>query len=236
MKLPIEISPNPLVTSTIEVRYVSSIESNKLFNLVYGSFMQELPIFEPNNLPSDIKKSNIQFKYSPDYTLRNENYKVSFSNNVLSFENMAEYKLWGNYFPFISKCINKFFSLIHIDKVERIGVRYGSVLDKTEGAGQVLNEVPIINIIGYDPRFEHYRANLKIEDIKILLQIFDNAQASKNGIKTSGVYIDLDAFYEGNLSSADEVLNMVNKLHSEEKKLFFTLMKPEYLETLNPKY
>jgi len=241
MKLPIEISPNPLVTSTIEVRYYSKIGSNKLFNLVYKAFMQELPNFEQNTLPQGIKETNPQFKYAPDYILSNENYKLSFSNNVLSFENVAEYKLWGNYFPFISKSIKAFFELGHIDYVERIGVRYASVLDKTQSASEVINDVPAINVEGYDQKFEHYRSNLKKDNISILLQIFDNAKAAKNGVNSSGVYIDIDASFTGKLDKnegafLDEVLKYVDKLHSIEKELFFSLMKPEYLSTLNPKY
>ena len=42
MKLPIEISPNPLVTSTIEIRFLSEIESTKVLSVFIPIFSPEL--------------------------------------------------------------------------------------------------------------------------------------------------------------------------------------------------
>lgn len=236
MKLPIQISPNPLVTSTIELRFTCPIPSKSLFPIVYKAFYNELPSFEFNNIPFDIKDTNPQFKYAPDYILSNENYKLSFSNNVLSFEHVSEYKLWGNYFPFISKCFNTFFEIVQIEFIERIGVRYASVLDKTEIASQVLISVPGLDLPNYNQKFESHRTIIKIENFNILLQIFDNAKAKKKDQDISGVYIDIDASFDKKLPPNEDVLKTIDRLHLEQKKLFFMLLKKEYIESLNPKY
>jgi len=237
MKLPIEISPSPIIASSIEIRYVSNIEPSKLFPLVYSAFMKELPNMEQTKLLPQFKQMNNQLKYSPDYTLSNESYKLSFSNCVLSFENIADYKLWGNYFPFISKCVNTFFGLFDIEHVERVGVRYASVLDRTGGVEQILNFIPKISIEEYSQEFLVYRSNLKIEDMNIHLQIMDNAniKSPKKSVP-SGLYIDIDASFTGKINADNKLLELIDKLHQEEKNLFFTLLKPEYIDTLNPKY
>lgn len=237
MKLPIEISPSPLITTTIEIRYVSTLESSQIFPLVYSAFMSELPNVEQNKLPLQLRQMEKNLKYVPDYILSNESYKLSFSGCVLSFENTGDYKLWGSYFPFVSKCFETFFKLIDIHFFERIGVRYGSVLDKTEGINQVLNFVPSIGVEGYNQKFESYRSNLEIDNVNLLLQIKDNANLvnTKKG-SISGLYIDIDASILNKMNPDEDILKLIDKLHFEQKRLFFSLLKSEYIKTLNPKY
>ncbi len=236
MKLPIEISPNPLVTSTIEIRFLSSLSSQKIFPIVYQSFSEDLPNFEHINIPNEIRQKNLQLKYLPDYTLLNEDFKLSFSNNVLSFENVGEYKLWGQYFPFISKSISIFLELGIIEKIERIGVRYASVLVNTDGVNDVLNSIPTTNIEGYEQKFEQYRSNFIIDEINLFLQIFNKANTKKNDIEISGVYIDIDASITNEINPDNKIIESIEKLHSIQKKLFYSLLKPEYIASLNPKY
>lgn len=236
MKLPTEISPNPLVLSTIELRFFTQTSSIDLFPVVYQAFSSIFPKFEVSNLPSDVKSSNPQFKFAPDYMLSNENYRLSFSNTVILFEHVSEYQFWRNYFPFVSNCYEKFFNLVKAEFIERIGVRYASVLDKTEGANQVLVSVPAIGIPGYEEKFEHYRTVAKVDNIKLLLQVFDNAKAEKKDQTISGVYIDIDASFDQKIEPTGKALEIIDQLHLEQKKLFFSLLKEDYIQTLNPKY
>lgn len=236
MKLPVEISPNPLVTSTIELRFFTQASSIDLFPVVYQAFSSLFPKFEVSNLPSDVKSSNPQFKFTPDYMLSNENYRLSFSNTVLSFEHVSEYQFWRNYFPFVSSCYEKFFNLVKAEFIERIGVRYASVLDKTESANQVLVSVPGISLSGYNQKFEHYRSVIKVNGFNLLLQIFDNAKAQIKDHSISGVYIDIDASLDQKIEPNKKALEIIDQLHSEQKKLFFSLLKEDYIQTLNPKY
>jgi len=236
MKLPIEISPNPLVTSAVELRFASQMPSNSLFPAVYKAFLEDLPNFELSSLPPEIKVNNPLLKYAPDYILSNENYKLSFSNSVLAFEHVSEYQFWKNYFPFVSKSFQTFFKIVETEFIERVGVRYASVLDKTDNASQVLISVPSLGLANYEQKFEHHRTTIKLDNISILLQIFDNAKAVKKDQSISGVYIDIDASFNEKIKPNGDVLKMIDRLHDEQKKLFFSLLRPEYLDTLNPKY
>ena len=236
MKLPKEISPNPIVISTVEVRYKSEISSQKLFPIVYNLFREVLPEFEQISLPVELKESNPNLKYNPDYVLSNEKYKLSFSDCVISFENQNSYQLWTNYSKFITESINKFFSINHINFIDRIGVRYASVLDKTEDVNQVLNFNPSINSDIYKQNFEHFSTKLSIGEISLFLQVYQNAQSTKIGNKISGVYVDIDASQIGEFKPDNQILDIINNLHLEEKKLFFSLLKPEFLKSLNPIY
>lgn len=238
MALPKELSPNPLVTSTVEVRFRSEIETLKLFPLVYSRFCKDLPILNENKIPKEIRDNNPNLAFSPDYTLSNDDYSLSFSDKMIAFENVSKYKLWDNYFPFIELHLNEFYELGIIKMVERIGVRYASVLDEAGSINQVLKHVPNMPIKGYSEKFNSYRSHLMKGELNFVLQIASNAKATKNNLSLSGVYIDIDAFYLGNVEANDRnrVLDLINQLHNEEKELFFNLLRPEFIDTLNPTY
>ena len=70
----------------------------------------------------------------------------------------------------------------------------------------------------------------------MFLQIFDNAKATKKDRTVSGVYIDIDASFSNKLTEEKDVIQVIDNLHTEQKKLFFALLNPEYILTLNPKY
>lgn len=234
MQLPSEISPNPLVLSNIEVRFNSSKTSDEFLSMMLNSFLKDLPKFETNKLPLEIKNIG-QFKFMAEHSISNETYKISFSNNVILFEIVSGYPLWKNYFNFISEAIEIIFNSGFIDSISRIGVRYASVLDKTE-TSNILLFSPTLEIEGYNQKFESHRSKIIINDINLLLQIFAHAKSTKNNTEISGVYIDIDASLEGQIKDGGEVCRVINRLHDEEKKLFFSLLKPEYINSLNPKY
>ena len=59
-------------------------------------------------------------------------------------------------------------------------------------------------------------------------------RVSKSAI---GSVIDIETVLENNIDDFfGQMKELVEEGHVEEKKLFFSLLKPEYLETLNPEY
>jgi uncharacterized protein (TIGR04255 family) len=237
MELPKKISPNPLVTSTVEIRFSINIDPSKLFSVVYPSFASELPSFEENKIPKEIRMQQEQLMFFPDYILRNEEFSLSFSNNVISFENVTEYKLWNNYFPFIEKQLNKFFSLNIVESISRIGVRYASVFDGKTKIDEVLNFTSKVAVEGYEQSMVLMRLDFKKANYNFHVQLAGNGKAIKNNKSLSGVYIDVDSSYTANLNPNSDILRIIDELHDEGKVLFFTkLLKPSFLETLNPTY
>jgi uncharacterized protein (TIGR04255 family) len=236
MELPIEITPNPLVTSTIELRIESSVDVKDLLPKAYKIFSNDLPELEQSNLPPEIKNSNPQLKFLPDFSLNNQLYKVSFSKYSISFEHIGEYQLWNNYFSFVKKCLESYLTSFEITKVERIGIRYGSILDSTNNQNEVLKNAPKFSIDSEEFVLEHYRTNIKKENCNLLLQIFDNAKSIKNEKEISGIFIDIDASVSDIENTPKEIFKHIERLHQEQKELFFSLLKSEYLKTLNPRY
>lgn len=234
--LPKELTPNPLLISAVEIRFSSKIDENSLLTKILSSFSIELPKFSTGKIPKEIKIKEEQFKYAADYILSNDTYSLSFSNNVMLFEIVGEYPFWNNYYEFIKKQINIFFALDIIDKIERIGVRYASLLDSNENLSVVIKHNSLLSLDGYDENIVLFRVDLKKNNYNFHIQIIKNAKADSQKISKIGLFVDIDASYTSTILPNDDILRIINELHQEEKSIFFSMLKPDFLTSLNPKY
>lgn len=236
MVLPKEITPGP-VTSTIEVRFKSKIDKQKILPKVLSKLYAHLPDFSETNLPDGVRELDIQLRYYPDYILKNDDYSVSFSDKALSFENVGSYKLWGNYFPFIKENLKAFYDLDIIDNVERIGLRYAGVFSDETKVEDILNDVPNIKIKGNAESFSKFSSSLSLSGYKFVIQLNKNHTVELDNQNITGLLIDIDASKDNNDNlTYDKVVEIIDELHKNEKEIFFSLLKDSFIEKLNPKY
>lgn len=237
MNLPVEISPNPLVISTVELRLEINVSANEVIPYFFNLFSQEFPKFESTNILPEMRVHNPALEYAADYTMSNDSFRILFSKKSVAFENVGEYKFWANYFGFIKNCVEKLYSLGIIVKTERIGVRYASVLGSRQSFTQIFKNTPTLSI-GLEEKIEIYRTVIFKQDFKMALHIATNAKTTQTAtqITREGVYIDIDASVENPPNNYNDILKRIDELHTEEKHLFFGLLKESFIETLNPKY
>ena len=234
MGLPNQLIPSPVLTSTVELRFKTSVDKAKILPLMFESFYKTLSDFSETGIPSELKEGNEVLKYYPDYILKNDEFALSFSDKALSFENINGYRLWNNYFSFIKDSLSKIYNLNIFDCVERIGIRYSSFFEMNDNKIEdIFNYVPKLALDDYKGDFFSFSTNLFIDDYRLLIQLNNNHIALKNGNEVKGVLVDIDASYTtetGNLNSFDNICEIVNDLHSKEKDLFFALIKRSFLE------
>lgn len=236
MQVPSSISPNPLFTTTVEIRFTSVINRFDLLQKMNSVFREEFPILEEGKIPHELKEQEEQFRFSADFVLKNADYSIGFGTKSISFESISEYKLWGNYFEFIKNSLNKIFGLQFIDTIERCGVRYGSMLDGHLEPENILIDLPKIEINKFTNKFTGFQSIYRTEKSNLYLQISTNLKLIKDNIIRTGLYIDIDASSTNKLQPNNEVFGIIDRLHTDQKELFFSLLKKDYLETLNPKY
>lgn len=237
MTLPKSISPNPLFISTIELRFVTSLNRLELFQKMFSQFSKVLPIVEEANvMPQDLKNQDENLRYLPDFTFKNDDFLLSFSTRSVSFENISEYKLWPTYFSFVKECLTEMFKMNFISAIDRCGVRYGSVFDGVINPELALKEVPKMNVDGNLSILDAFKAVYHKEERMLYLQISPNAKIQKNDIVRIGLYIDIDASFTRSIVANEDVFEIFEKLHFDQKELFFGLLKDEFIQTLNPQY
>lgn len=234
MPIPIAIDPNPLVNATVELRIVSTKPSSEIFPLVYPKIMHLFPKLGEVAIPKDLRQGPLEM--FPDYILTGDDYSMSFGNKVISFEIISGYKTWKHYYPVIEETIGHFFELNWVQSVNRIGVRFMNILDQAASLEEICNVVPPIYFKEIKGAMSQYRTTFNVGENQVLLQFADNSKAVKANKTFSGVYIDSDSAYNKAIAPGEDVFIKINQLHSIGKEVFFSLLKPEFIETLNPKY
>ena len=235
MMYPKKITPNPLVSSTIEIRFKTESEYSSIFKLLFGRLSDKFPEFENSQLPKDIREKNPELKYYPDYIFSNTDYSISFNENFISYENITEYKLWDEYSSFYKEVLELILDSGVMNNIERIGVRYQSRFD-VDNFTSVIKESPSMKIDGLAEDFVSYTSKIKNEEFDIFLRLKkDIRESSFDSKENEGHLIDIDVFISNNVEK-NEIFNRIDSAHLILKKLFFGLLKDNFIQTLNPEY
>lgn len=236
-RLPKKISPNPLISSTIEVRFSSTLSSDETLSAIRPKFDNEFPNLHIRDLPIN-EDSNPELNYIAQYILSNDDYLVFIDKNVIAFENRREYHLWDNYFPLVIKYLQILSDTISIKEITRVGLRYVSFFNVVNKLSDSFNFDFYIPLEDYKLENELFRTQLCKEDTNILLHIVKNAEITRNGLLEKGTLVDIDVSQLLHLPTSvdSELFQIINTLHSEEKNLFFSLLREEFLKKFNLEY
>lgn len=242
MQLPNEISPNPLVSATVEIRFDDPEEHESLLSLVYPVLVGDFPFFKDEltfDSISNIAIPDPDFAY--EYTFKNDKYSISVGKNVIAFENLNGYHLWENYLNLMKKNILAIRSKIKINSIQRIGVRYISLFENENELNKILEHSSDFSIEGFLQQRAFVRTTYKKDEITAVVQIGQQVEIEKDNHRLKGLLIDIEAFKttgpdHDNMDN-ESLFSIVTELHTVEKTLFFSLINKQYLtNNLNPVY
>jgi uncharacterized protein (TIGR04255 family) len=236
-RLPKKISPNPLLSSTIEIRFSSTLSSDETLSAIRPKFNKEFPNFKKRTFPLD-KENNPELDYAAQYILSNDDYLIFIDKNVIAFENLGDYHLWDNYYPMLERNLKILSDSIPITEIIRVGLRYVSFFDTVDKLSDSFNFNFDSPLIGYKLENELFRTQLYSDNVTILLHLVKNAEITRNELVERGSLIDIDISQSINLPSKIEnsLFSIIKNLHDEEKKLFFSLLKEDFLKKFTCEY
>lgn len=234
MLLPTKISPCPIIDAIFEIRFSSSTHPNAVFGLVYSALEKDFPNVETLPIlefPEVVRVNDPALYYKPHYKLPAQGFVLQVGPNVLSISSFPVYLGWKCFFEKILDILNKIEKIGFINNIKRMGIRYINFFDDN-----IYNQINLkINIndspISYNNTV--VRTEILQADFFSTLQVANNV---KNNGKIGSI-IDIDAYNEKALDdffTRKEVL--ISDGHQKEKELFFSLLDPDFLQTLNPEY
>ena len=234
MKLPKKIDPCPIIDALVEIRFSTSIHPNAVFGLIYNTIksdfenVENLPILQ---LPEAIRSSDQNLKYKPHYKVISKDIVVQIGPNVISISSYPEYIGWSAFSSKIYDILSKIKAVDIITEIHRIGTRYINFFE--EDIYKNIN----LNIHLNDEQINYKNTVIRSEfdqgKYKSTLQIANNA--NNNG--RVGSIIDIDTFIITDIKHFfNNMEDFINNGHKKEKQLFFSLLKNEFLETLNPQF
>lgn len=234
MNLPKNINPCPIVDALIEVRFDTRINANAVFGMIYSVLQKDFPRVETLpilQLPEIVRTSDPNLKYKPYYKISDERFVIQIGPDVISISSFPEYLGWNCFSKTIFNVLSKIEGIGIIDIVERIGIRYINFFEHN-----IFEKINLkVSIGSEDILYKNTIIRTEIEqgEYSSYLQIANNANI--NG--KHGSIIDIDTFLTKNLKSfSSRNVDIINIGHLKEKELFFSLLKPEFLNELNPIY
>lgn len=238
MHLPVKISPCPISEAIFEVRYETSIPREAVFGLVYNAFkddfpkMEKLPVLQ---IPQAVRAIDANLKYLPEYRLTNPPFLLLVGPQSFSMATVGDYVGWDAFSRQIFEAMERLRSMSVVAKVTRIGLRYINTFEF-----DILPKLSLKIMLG-DGILESKSAELTTiipaEMFNNTLRVFSNTSVTVNGRQFQGSVIDIDTNADINVEDFfSKIKQIVEKAHCQEKQLFFRLLLPEFLASLNPEY
>jgi len=238
MKIPKKISPCPIIEAIVEIRFEPKIPTDAIFGLVYNSLkgeypqVKKLPILE---IPDAIRSNEPGFRFKPYNQLLDKNFIAQIGPRVFSLSNRKEYVGWGEFYGKITGSFSKLAELDMMSYVTRLGIRYINFFKFN--IFEKINLQLLMNRKALPSTQTVIRAELKDGNFRNVLHIANKAEVTVDEERNRGSIIDIDTVLEQRMPDFFEKMQgMLHEGHEKEKRLFFSLLKTGYLETLNPQY
>jgi len=238
MKIPKKISPCPIVEAVIGIRFEPNTDNDAIFGIIYNALKEKYPVvdkFPVLQIPEEIRNKDDQFLNQPHYRIKNNDYAVLISPRIISLSVIDEYVGWEKLLAESKELFGTIGTLNIIDRVNRLGLRYINVFDFDIFDKITLN----IESKGFSLKSASnlLRTEFECGDFMSALQISNKASGKSQDKPFSGSIIDIDTYTTKNLDSFFlDCTSLLEKGHNEEKKVFFNLLNPEYVDELNPDY
>lgn len=243
MQLPKKITPCPIEEVIVEIRFESLLPAEAIFGVVYNVLnnsypnLEQLPILQ---IPEFIRTQDPNLTFQPHHRLRRDNYSIQIGPKVISVGVGKEYPGWNAFKFEINAVFSKINELNFITKISRVGIRY---IDFFEG--DMFKNINLqLSIYDENAVTEQtfVRTLLKRGNFDCLLQVGNNMTVERSNTPARvGSIIDMDmSNTEVDMQTSKQFFQEVDTLlelgHNTQKDLFFNLLKPEFLATLNPVY
>ena len=236
IKLPKKITPCPIKEAIVEIRFESEIPNDAVFGIFYKEFkadyttVDELAILQ---LPEFVRKQEEAFQHKPHYKLsNNDGFLFQVGPRVLSLISVDPYSGWSKFYEKLKDIVKRIESLEVVKSYTRIGIRYVNHFEVN------VFDIVTLKVILPGHELNNYdtfiRSEIPTGDFKSTLQISNSANIIGNEKKNKRSIIDIDVFTE---NTQEDINVLIDNGHLEEKKLFFTLLEPEFVKSnLNPEY
>ncbi len=234
MTLPKVINPCPIVEALVEIRFTTRIHPSAVFGIIYNALQNDFP--KVNNLPilelpEVVRVNDPNFRYKPHYRISNDNYLVQIGPDVLTISSFPKYTGWDEFSKQIFNILDRIKEIDIIGSIIRIGIRYINFFDN-----DIFKNIDLKICIGEaDIAYKNTIVRTEIDHglFKSSLQVANNANYNNK----LGSIIDIDTFTDYNLDDFfAHKEDFISDGHAKEKELFFSLLKDDFLKTLNPRY
>jgi len=240
MILPKQITPCPINQAVVEIRFNSPLPPDAIFGVVFNklkdSYKDEggLPILQ---IPAAVRNQDPNLLFQPHYKLVKDHYILQIGPKVISLAiTDQKYTTWESYYTEIQEVFEKVNEIGFISEVLRVGLRYINLFVDDIWENINISVKISDNEIHSDEIF--VRTLLDKGEYKVNLQTGNQLKLEDNKqIVGRASVIDIDTFIlDENINFFSNMKEILWSSHDIEKEIFFTLLKDDFLKSLNPEY
>ena len=244
-KLPVRLNKDPIIESIVEIRFarhpafhVSDLLPGMLFTKLRESYpqLENLPV---SHIPAEIRKTDLNLLFKPTRQLTGKKFSISIGDNVLSVSCTRPYVGWSEFKPKIFEVLELVRETGIVQRVGRVSVKYINLIPAQMG-GKNLASLKASVQLGNFNLVDHgctIRTDILENKINSIIQIISDATVElvTTKEKISGLLLDIDSIYDcKNINFWDNYRRLIEDVRKQEKEIFFGLLTPETLNTLEP--
>jgi uncharacterized protein (TIGR04255 family) len=237
MRIPRKID-DKLKDAIVNIQFTSGIPADA----VVGSFFSLLKThFNAISLgpAGAIRLDQLTIQPQQSFYIHKEGkFRVDITAESITFNLTEKYEGWNNYINVIEETLIPLFQEKVITKVNRIGVRYISIFDGVRIFDNIIPQITFAPLDDLSSRSQ-FRIELNRADFLAIVSIvnaYPTVLENKNTDIFSVVDIDIIKVTNSQIASFENVMNTIQKAHHEQKQLFFSLLKQEFIKSLNPEF
>jgi uncharacterized protein (TIGR04255 family) len=240
MRLPKKID-HRLVDTIIQIQFLPGVPPETVVgyaHLLWRADIEEAPAIETPKVR--IGPSDLLLETQPTlYFLANDrNFRVDVDRTTITFNSTGEYAGWDAYKALFEQLTRRLFEQRIIQRIQRLDVRYINRFDNRRLAEILDLDIRLGGLVPPDDNRQQLRVDFGRNGFLAVLTLLDNYPAQPPAEGFFSLFdVDIIKFFnESEPISFDELLTQLEAAHTTEKEVFFHLLKPDFLASLNPKY
>jgi uncharacterized protein (TIGR04255 family) len=239
-KIPKSISPTPIISASIEIKFNLNCPNEAVFGKFYDILKDKYNKYTKypiTNIPEQIRVQDGLVE-TPYYRFYNDfAFSVLVAPKLFVFvytkNESQNYPGWSEFiYDEVTELYERLFALDIVKDVYRLGIRYNdffkdinifehTTLNFVDSQNKRLDEIPT-----------------QIIQTKKIKNTINNIAISNNALvnKDKGSMIDIDTFLIDLKDFQKNYKTYLQESHQINKELFYSVLKDDFILTLNPKY
>ena len=238
-RLPIQISPCPILNAVLEIRFVTGEDWALLPGLLYTQIKERYPKFENlpiAEMPEEIFRIDPNLIYAPRMRFLGQGFIVQFGPRVVSLLTRDEYPGWQRIKEELSWLLERLKLANFIHEGERLGMRYIDFFEDEDIFSRLVLDVRSggQSVSGVEMSFATVFRN---DALTARLSLNNGALVTRGNQVVSGSILDLDVWLEASgFDVFGDAAERFEEARQCNKEIFFGLLKTDFLDSLAPKY
>lgn len=245
---PVRLEKDTIVDCVVEMRFRPGSDSisGVLPGLLYGIFKDDYPKVTQtaeSQLPPQIRASDQTLRLKPTTLLQGTKGHIGIADEAIQLSVTRPYPGWSGFRPLAEELFEKFLETGLSNDISRVSILYSNLLD----VGQTPHDLSPLRVKlsvgekltrrdpGTSVRFE-----VEGDGAISVIQINNGATAmlrknTPDQEELSGLFIRVDTISTNSVDD-EGVIRTLDRIHKEEKRVFFGILTEETIEALGPKW